>query len=110
MSYQHRRLAAGRWNRLSLAEQMANVGSEVERAIGWKEKGNRDYSRMAFDRALELLDLSLASSRSWSVLKEVARVRELLIDWFLGNNIHKSTDELWRKYFFAFTLAAHSRI
>src|SRR3989442_15695474 len=32
MSYQHARLAAGRWRTLTLVEQLANVGSEVARA------------------------------------------------------------------------------
>jgi hypothetical protein len=31
MSHAHPELAAGRWNSLSFLEQMANVGSEVER-------------------------------------------------------------------------------
>ena len=34
MSYQHKDLAAGRWGQMSLSEQMANIGSEVERALG----------------------------------------------------------------------------
>jgi len=52
MTYQHRELAAGRWFGLSLIEQLANVGSEVIRAISWKNKNNLEYSRMAFERAL----------------------------------------------------------
>ena len=37
---------------------MANVGSEVERALNWQAKGNKEYSRLAFERALELLDFT----------------------------------------------------
>jgi hypothetical protein len=33
MTVQHRELAAGRWFQLSLIEQPANTGSEVERAL-----------------------------------------------------------------------------
>jgi hypothetical protein len=39
MNEQHKNLAAGKWNSLAFFEQMANVGSEVERAIIWREKG-----------------------------------------------------------------------
>ena len=53
MNYQHQQLAEGRWNKLSFLEQMANVGSEVERTLRWKEKGNSRYSQLAFFRALE---------------------------------------------------------
>ena len=38
MSVQHHELASGRWNELSLIEQLGNVGSEIERALKWKKK------------------------------------------------------------------------
>lgn len=52
-----------RWFILPIAEQMSHIGGEVLRAIAWKEKGNQNYSHMALDRALELLDLQLQDSR-----------------------------------------------
>jgi len=117
MTIQHKNLAAGAWKNLSLVEQLANVGSEVERTIAWKEKGNNKYSKKAFERALELLSLTKASlanknsSKTRSNLKEIARVYELLVDYFAGENRFGSTDELWRKYFDYFTyLAAKNRL
>ena len=41
--YIHKELAQGRWFNPSFFEQMANVGSEVARAINWREK-NMPYS------------------------------------------------------------------
>ncbi|MCX5716198.1 MAG: hypothetical protein NTV07_04995 [Candidatus Omnitrophica bacterium] len=106
MSYQHKSLAAGRWERMPLIEQMANIGSEVERALNWRAKNNEDYCRKAFERCLELLDLTLESTKSGPRLKEIARVREALVDYFLGPNEFMSTDASWRKYFLGFTYAA----
>ncbi len=106
MSYQHKDLAAGRWKTLSLVEQMAHIGGEVERALSWREKGNEEYSRMAFERALELTDLTLAHLKRFSHLKEVARLREALVDYFWGANEFKSSATLWRGYFSHFTYAA----
>lgn len=34
----HTQLAAGRWQELSFAQQMANIGSEVERSLNWRHK------------------------------------------------------------------------
>ena len=48
MSPQHPDLATGRWQTFPLVEQLANVGSEVERAMNRAAKGNPDYSRRAF--------------------------------------------------------------
>ena len=106
MSYQHKELARGRWKELSFLEQMANIGSEVERALNWQAKNNADYAQKAFERALELIDLSLENTTSLTRLKELARVREAIVDYFLGINQFRSTEKLWRNYFSHFTYAA----
>jgi hypothetical protein len=110
MNYQHKELAAGRWNKLAFVEQMANVGSEVERTIGWLKKKNTEYCRLAFDRALELLDLTMADKKNLSRLKELARVREALADYFLFDNIYGSSDKKWQDYFLAFNYAARLKV
>ena len=104
MNYQHKNLASGRWNKMTLIEQMANVGSEVERLIKWRKK-NSEYSRLAFERALELLDLTITDPKNIKRLKEITRVRELLCDYFFENK-YSQTDESWQKYFYAFNWAA----
>ena len=73
----HRELAAGQWSKLSLAEQLANVGSEVGRMVRWRDRDAR-LMNGAFDRALELLDLTLADPRWRNRLSEISRARELL--------------------------------
>jgi hypothetical protein len=106
VNIQHQELAAGKWNKLSFVEQMANIGSEVERAINWRKKNNPEYSRLAFDRSLELLDLTVADAKNRCRLKEVLRVREALADYFSFDNIYRSTDQAWQKYFLSFNYAA----
>ena len=106
MSYQHKNLAAGRWNQLSFIEQMANIGSEVERALNWKAKHNAAYCQQAFERSLELIDLTLDNQKGFPRLKEVARLREAIADYFSGTNQFKFTDESLRKYFLNFVFAA----
>ena len=106
MSVQHPKLAAGRWFELTLVEQMANVGSEVERAISWRERKNEAYAMKAVDRALELLDLTIADGKNRRRLREPLRVREALADYFYAANQYGSSDTLWRNYFFAFAYAA----
>lgn len=105
MSLQHKDLAAGRWQELSFFEQMANIGSEVERTVKWRQKGNHEYARLAFERALELLDLTIQDIKNKTRLREVVRVREALADHFVFNNEYNTTDQLWRNYFFNFTYA-----
>ena len=109
MTVVHRELAAGRWFELSLVEQMANIGSEIERTIAWRGRSERD-SATAFERGLELLDLTTADPRHRGRLRELTRVREALADHFVFDNRYGSTDESWRRYFHAFTYAAALRL
>jgi len=95
-----------RWKDLSFAEQMANVGSEVERALNWKEKGNEEYCKLAFFRALELLGFTIAEAKGYPKLKELCRTREALIDYFCFDNVYGSTAKSWRNYFYCFTYQA----
>lgn len=109
MKHQHSRLAAGKWANMTLAEQMANIGSEVSRGLSWKARGNVEYCDKALSRALELIDLSLECGGPFSRLREIARLREALIDYFYGSNIYCSSESLWRSYFDHFAYLARFR-
>ncbi len=106
MSALHTELTDARWQSFTLVEQLANVGSEVERAINWSHKGRIDLCTNAVYRGLELLDLTIADPRHRRRLKEITRVREALLDYFVGPNEFGSSDLLWRRYFGAFGMAA----
>ncbi len=105
MSARHPDLTAGRWRTLSLVEQLANVGSEVERALSWAAKGDRDHRDMALERALELLDLTIADPRHRGRLRELTRLREALLDYFLGENEFGSTPDSWHGYLHPYGMA-----
>ena len=106
MSYQHKDLAVGRWSQLSFFEQMANIGSEVQRVLNWRAKHNVAYSQEALERSLELIDLTLDSLKGFARLKELTRLRETIVDYFFGTNQFISSEESLRKYFLNFTYAA----
>jgi hypothetical protein len=108
MNYRHKELAAGRWFGMSLVEQLANAGSEVERALKWRDKGNRELSDQAVERALELLTLTIIDPRHRTRLRELTRVRETLADFFYGGNRYGGTAAGWRNYFGAFAYAARA--
>jgi hypothetical protein len=101
----HRELAGGRWGALSLAEQLAHVGSEVGRMRRWRDRDAR-LMTAAFERALELLDLTLADPRWRDRLREIARARELLCDAALGGHEYGASLEDLDRYFLAFAVAA----
>jgi len=106
---QHKNLASGDWNKKSFLEQMANIGSEVYRAISWKNKGNEEYAHMAFVRSLELFDLTKDSKLTYPQYKELLRVREIWVDFFKYENEYSSTGESMNTYFTNLTIAFKNR-
>ncbi|MBI4652345.1 hypothetical protein HY745_13935 [Candidatus Desantisbacteria bacterium] len=108
MNYQHKDLADGRWFSFSFPDQMANIGSEVIRAINWKNKNNPAYSKQAFERSLELLYLTIADTKNKKRLRELTRLYEVLADYFAFNNEYKSSDKLLQNYFLAFNYLSRS--
>ncbi|MHA1796115.1 MAG: hypothetical protein ACTSUK_08385 [Promethearchaeota archaeon] len=100
-----------KWQKLSFFEQMANIGSEIQKTINWRQR-NQEYSKLAFERALELIDLTVEDKKNQKRgrLKELLRTRELLIDYFYFDNVYKTNDEIWQNYFSAFNYAARIHV
>ena len=102
----HTNLTLERWQKFSLLEQLANVGAEVSRALSWKKRGELEKSQKALERGLELFDLTIQDRRWQYRLKEILRTREIVCDYFMGDNQYQSTPESIDKYFLQFAIAA----
>lgn len=103
----HGSLRPERWRQLSRVEQLANIGSEVERTIGFHQRHD-DRADLAFERALELIDLSLADRRWGKGRKELTRLRELFCDHYLGYHEYGDDSAWFGRYFMPFYLAARA--
>lgn len=105
MSFQHQTLAAGQWQKLTLMEQMGNIGSEISRASRWQGKDDKLFQG-AVIRTFELFNLTLQDARWKKRLKEITRAREVFCDAVFGGKEYYSTFEELERYFFAFAMAA----
>ena len=103
----HVQLADGRWARLTLLEQMAHIGSEVERAIRAHESGRSQRFDQALNRALELFDLTAADAR-WRGprCREILRAREEFCRLFFDEEVPPGSASGLRSYFLHFAVAA----
>ena len=106
----HVGLAAGRWRSLTLLEQLAHVGSEVERALRARERGLTERFNLAADRALELFDLTAADDR-WAGARrrEILRAREYFCRVCFGEDAEADAPEYLRRYFLQFATAARAQ-
>ena len=102
----HKEMAGGRWFKFSLIEQLANIGLDIERTIQWRDRGNKEYSQQAFERALELIDLTKMDPKNRHRLSEICRTREALVDYFVYDNTYQTNDTIWKNYFYQYNYAA----
>jgi len=104
---QHAQKAAGGWSAMSLVEQMANVGSEVDRSI--RAHAERKATRFdhALARALELFDLTAADAR-WAGprRREILRAREEFCRLFFDPSVGAGSAAGLNSYFLQFAAAA----
>ena len=109
MKVYHPELAGGRWFTFSIAEQLANVGSEYERALRAKEREDRVAFDHALARMMELFDLTVADPR-WQNhrLKELCRVREIVRDQLCSENPEPWSRADFKDYFLAFGILARN--
>lgn len=103
MAFIHKDLAAGKWQKLSLAEQMGNIGSEVLRASRGKDE---NIFSGPVERALELFDLTLDDPRWRGRYREIARAREVFCDAVYGGEFYGSSLKDLVPYFDNFAFAA----
>lgn len=99
--------ASQRWHTYTLMEQLAHVGSEVERTIRAHEAGNRERFERALARALELFDFTAADAR-WrgARCREILRAREEFCRLFFDDSVRADSAAGLRRYFLAFAVAA----
>ena len=82
--------------------QISNIGSEVNRAIHWKNKGNEKRKEGFCQKAIDYLILSIEDPKNAHRVEEfIFCIRELQ-DYFLGINYYNTTDEMLKKYYDAF--------
>lgn len=96
------------WQKRNIYAQLGNLGSEIGRAMKWKDI-NPDRAKGAAERALELLDWTLSDNKNRPYLKEIARIREVFADSFYGDNQYHQTAKSWDSYFMPYALVANNQ-
>lgn len=101
----HVNSAMGKWQTLSLAEQLGNIGSEINRALKFQGK-NQQLFENAIYRAVDLLDLTIEDTRWRNRLKEITRIREVFCNTVFGNGEYSTSLDDLNQYFYFFAFAA----
>lgn len=92
------------WQKFTLNQQMGNIGSEVARALGCLEKGDKENMEKSAFRALELIDFTIEDKRWQKNNAEIFKLREAVCDMFFGKDAFRNKPEYFRNYFLPFAL------
>lgn len=90
------------WYNMPVGLQLANVGSEVNRALSWKKRGNTQRTVSFCNKAIDFLEIMKTDEKNRNRIGELNFCIEELKDFFFGDNIYGTTDETLMKYYDAF--------
>lgn len=90
MSVYHRSLTLEKWRDFDLTVQILNVAAEIHRASNALRRGDPEGATFAYARAMELLDLTVATNVRKGLLRELLRWRTLVAEEYLSGT--KSTE------------------
>jgi len=96
------------WKRFSLAQQLGNIGSELSRVGHWEARQDLENRNKSLERALALIDLTLRDERWRSRLKELARLREVISDWYVDQGEYEIPPGALEAYYTSFALLART--
>lgn len=95
-------MTKARWQKLSLAEQLGNIGSEISRARHWEELNDSASRQQALERALELIGYTLSIKHRWPGLKEASYLNEIICDLVGKTNFYNISLLMVEKFCLAF--------
>lgn len=91
------------WFRLSLPEQMVNIGNEVKHAVRFDS--NAEKKAAFLEKALACTELTLEDPKNQKVLPELEISREVLMDYNGKHEMDCSKESIQRYYMnFAFMI------
>lgn len=80
---QHSGLTAERWRRFPLAQRILMIGNEMNRAASLMAPADHASRRLAYERVLRLVDLTVAVSERRSSRRELLRWRDVVCELYV---------------------------
>ncbi len=74
----HKNLESAKWQKFSMKQRELMIANELNRAKNWIEKKDLEEVKNCYERALELLDLTVEITKSGNRLREYLRLREMM--------------------------------
>ena len=79
----HKNLKPDKWQKFSIKQRELMIANELNRAKNWIEKKDLEEVKNCYERALELLDLTIAITKNKNRLREYLRLREMMGKFYI---------------------------
>ncbi|MEM5810050.1 MAG: hypothetical protein QW156_04150 [Candidatus Aenigmatarchaeota archaeon] len=89
----HKNLTPERWKNFSLAQQILMIANEINRAKNCLHKGYVNEAKNSYERAFELLDLTISTTEKYNLIRELLRFREILALQYIKRKKEKRISE-----------------
>ena len=95
-----------KWRQMTLLQQLGNLLAEISRASNWEKANKQEERNVALERALELIDLTLADGRNFGRSRELGILREIIADCYVGSSHFSVGLEALKNYLLPFAVLA----
>ena len=93
-----------RWNKMSISEQILNIGGEIQRAVDRKEKNEDSLAKQYLSKALEWIELTKKDPKNTGRIAEINIVEDEVRDYFEKNKYRNNKNSImsyWNSFFTA---------
>jgi hypothetical protein len=107
---QHAELSLERWQRFSLAQQILQIGVEMQRGMSALEPQRLASLRLGYERVLRLVDLTVQANSGLHLRRELLRWRDVIAELYLRDGPDAQTHREALKALLALHPAAYEQI
>lgn len=90
----HRNLTPEKWKSFPFYKQILMIGTEIARAGKWIEKEDFEEAKYCYERAIELIYLTVQTIEEKRRLREILRLKEAILSFYIKNPTLKENDNL----------------
>jgi len=106
----HKSLTVERWAEFGFEHQVLMIANELNRAASSLKRGDPAEVRICYERALELMQLTLCAATGFHRLRELARAKEVLAGLYIDEHPRLQDNSLLLNALVGLSSKAHSML
>ncbi len=93
----HKTMTEKKWSQFPLSQQILMIANELSRATSCIKRNDPKEVNLCYERAFELIYLTVAISKNYNFLREFLRFKELLAEQYIASKKDLKKNERLQK-------------